>query len=634
MPSSLILCLGGSRLAVNGASGPAIKRPAVAQFLFDIGWIFIAGVLALSLTGQNPIFWRMNLAGAALVAFCGALFHRFLEVYRIRKFPVARAEWRIFGIQLIGVLGIALVLGLAFRITSPGAFAVLISFVGTAAMLGERYVRTRGSDREEPVGDGAKRRVLILGAGGAAEMLLQDLTQQGAGLKIIGLLDDDSHKVGSTVFGYRVLGQICDLQRVVDEQQVNEVILAIPSLNREDQRRILGICEGVSAKLRMMPSISRQLAEAGQGLPTLRDVAPEELLRRDSIETDMSGAADYVAGEVVLITGGGGSIGSELARQLITLRPKQLILLGKGENSIFEAEMDLRQRGFTDVVPIIAGVRDRAALEKVMREFRPTVVFHAAAHKHVPLMERVPIEAVQNNVFGTLNAAEVAIEFGVKKFILISTDKAVNPTNVMGATKRAAEMVIMALAGGSATEFAAVRFGNVLGSRGSLIPILKNQIARGGPITITDERMTRFFMTIPEAAQLVIQAGSHGGAGEIFILDMGEPVKIVDVARGLIALYGLEEGRDIELKFIGARPGEKIHEELSWESEDLERIDSGKILRLKSPGRLSWAELSGRLDRLDELCSLGDSDVVRAELMDLVGGVEVTTGLATPVSEG
>lgn len=601
-----------------------IKRPAVARLLFDICWIVLAGIVALSLTGQNAIFWKLNLAAVGVVGFCAGLVFWYLEVFRIRRFPAARSEWRVFEIQLIGVFGIALIMGVAFRIFNFGAFGLIVSLLGTVGMLGERYFRSRGVLADSPIRSEAKRRILILGAGSAAEMLLQDMSRGGPGSVVVGLLDDDPHKIGSSVFGYRVLGKISDMQRIVKELQVSEVVLAIPSLNRENQRRVLGICEGVSVKLRMMPSISRQLAEAGQGLPALRDVAPEELLQRDAIETDMSEAADYVSGEVILITGGGGSIGSELARQLITLRPKQLILLGKGENSIFEAELELRQRGFGDVVPVIAGVRDRAAIDAVMREYRPTVVFHAAAHKHVPLMERVPIEAVQNNIFGTLNVAESAIEHGVKKFILISTDKAVNPTNVMGATKRAAEMVIMALAGRSDTQFAAVRFGNVLGSRGSLIPILKNQISKGGPITITDERMTRFFMTIPEAAQLVIQAGSHGGAGEIFILDMGEPVKIVDVARGLIALYGLEEGRDIELKFIGARPGEKIHEELSWESEDLERIDSGKILRLKSPGRLSWEELSVRLERLDELCRAGDAGAVRCELMDLVGGVTAT----------
>lgn len=597
-----------------------LGRPAVRRFVLDVGWVFLGGALSVVLTGQNPVFWRMNLVAVALVAFCSGMFGRYLELYRLRSFPATEREWRLVSLHALGTLGAASLLALAFRIALPPAFGVLTALLGVSGMLGDRLLRYRVGGAGVAVPAEKLNRVLIIGAGSAAGMLLQDLVRGRNNIQIVGLLDDDSHKVGSDIHGYRVLGKIEDLHAVVKAEAVSEVILAIPSLDRAGQRRILGLCEGLPARIRMMPSISRQLAEGGHGLPVLREVAPEELLRRDSIETDMSGAAEYVKGQVVLITGGGGSIGSELARQISTLQPKLLILLGKGENSIFEAEMELRQRGFLDVVPVIGGVRDRHAIDRVMEQYGPAVVFHAAAHKHVPLMERVPIEAVRNNIYGTLNVAESAIAHGVKKFILISTDKAVNPTNVMGATKRAAEMVIMALAGRSETQFAAVRFGNVLGSRGSLIPILKNQIAKGGPITITDERMTRFFMTIPEAAQLVIQAGSHGGAGEIFILDMGEPVKIVDVARGLLKLYGLEEGKDIDITFIGARPGEKIHEELSWESEDLERLDGGKVLRLLSPDCLEWGDLEVRLARLRQLCDLGRDEDVRAELMDLVGG--------------
>jgi len=610
-----------------------MQRPAVRRFVLDMLWVALGGSIGAALTGQNPIFWRMNLVAVGLVAFCAAMVQRYFEIYRIRRFPVVKKEWRVFGLHFIGVLGIALTLAFAFRMVMPGAFALLTALLGSVGMLLDRFVRYLAAEGSALPVDEKKRRTLIIGAGSATEMLLRDLGPSSRGMEVVGLLDDDPHKIGSDVLGIRVLGSISDLKHVAERNRVNEIILAIPSLDREGQRRILGICQGVSARLRMMPSISRQLAESGHGLPVLRDIAPEELLQRDSIETDMSAAIDYIADRVILITGGGGSIGSELARQIASLRPKLIVLLGKGENSIFEAEQELRERGFTNVVPVIASVRDRLAVDRVMREYGPSVVFHAAAHKHVPLMERVPIEAVRNNVQGTLTLAESAIAHGVKKFILISTDKAVNPTNVMGASKRAAEMVILALAGQSETQFAAVRFGNVLGSRGSLIPILKRQIAKGGPITITDERMTRFFMTIPEAAQLVIQAGSHGGAGEIFILDMGEPIKIVEVARGLLNLYGLEEGRDIDIVFIGARPGEKIHEELSWESEDLERLDGGKILRLKSPQRVTWDTLEPRLEGIWRLCESQDADGVRAELMDLVDGRVADTAVVVPVEQ-
>ncbi len=603
------------------ANSPGMmQRPAVRRYVLDMLWVALGGSIGAALTAQNPIFWRLNLVAIGLIAFCAAMVQRYFEIYRVRRFPAVKSEWRVFGFHFIGVFAISLILGFAFRMVMPAAFALLTGLLGTLGMLVERFLRYQAVETQNVLAPDKKRRALIIGAGSAAEMLLRDLTGSNRGMEVIGLVDDDPHKVGSDVLGVRVLGLTGDLKTLVQTHRINEIILAIPSLDRDGQRRILGICQGVSARLRMMPSISRQLAESGYGLPVLRDIAPEELLQRDSIETDMSAAINYIADEVILITGGGGSIGSELARQIASLRPKLIVLLGKGENSIFEADQDLRERGYTNVVPVIASVRDRLAIDRVMNEYHPSVVFHAAAHKHVPLMERVPIEAVRNNVQGTLILAQSAIAHGVKKFILISTDKAVNPTNVMGASKRAAEMVIMALAGRSETQFAAVRFGNVLGSRGSLIPILKRQIAKGGPITITDERMTRFFMTIPEAAQLVIQAGSHGGAGEIFILDMGEPIKIVDVARGLLNLYGLEEGRDIDIVFIGARPGEKIHEELSWESEDLERLDGGKILRLKSPQRVTWEILEGRLEEIWGLCEHQDREGVRAELMSLVGG--------------
>lgn len=595
-------------------------RPAVQRFALDLGWVLAGAWLSSVLTGQNPVFWRMHLAQGALVTICGGLFLRFLEFHRMRRFPSAAGEWRLVARLGLGVFGASTLIALALRNNISAAYGLLTAALALCGLLGERFARYRPEATAAPSTSGGGQRVLVIGAGAAAEMLVQDMRRSHPHAEIAGLLDDDPQKIGSTVLGIPVLGRIEQLGELVQAHQPTEVVIAIPSLDRAGQIRILGLCKGLNAKIRMMPAISRQLAEAGHGLPQLRDVAPEELLRRDAIETDMSGATGYIEGKTVLITGGGGSIGSELARQVSSLRPAKLILLGKGENSIFEVEQEFRDTGVADVVPIIAGVRDAQAIGRIMAEHKPDVVFHAAAHKHVPLMERVPIEAVRNNVLGTLTVAQAAMAHGVKKFILISTDKAVNPTNVMGATKRVAEMVVMALSGRSDTQFAAVRFGNVLGSRGSLIPILKKQIAKGGPITVTDERMTRFFMTIPEAAQLVVQAGSHGGAGEIFILDMGEPVKIVDVARGLIRLYGLEEGKDIDLVFIGARPGEKIHEELSWESEDLERLDGGKILRLKSPGMTDWESLEPQIADLLALCDSGDQEAVRKALMALVAG--------------
>lgn len=595
-------------------------RPAVRRLLLDSSWILGAGLLGAVIVQLPSPLWTLHLVAVMVTALCGGILQNYLQLYRLRRFPGSGREWRLMWLHALGVFGIGCLMAAIFRFDLPLGFGMVTGLLSTSGMLADRFQKSEFELGGLKSGGRSGHRALILGAGAAAEMLLAEFGRQRPHVEVVGLLDDDPQKMGSVMHGVRVIGRIEHLVDVVKRLKVDEVVLAIPSLDRGGQQRILGLCEGTGAKVWMMPSIARQLAEAGHGLPSLREVAPEELLRRDAIETDMSAAAGYVSDRVILITGGGGSIGSELGRQIASLRPQQIVLMGKGENSVFEAEQDLRARGFGSVVPVIGDVRDRATVDRVIQEYRPDVVFHAAAHKHVPLMERVPIEAVRNNVFGTLNVAESAMEAGVEKVILISTDKAVNPTNVMGATKRAAEIVVMAMAGRSKTQFAAVRFGNVLGSRGSLIPILKKQIAKGGPITITDERMTRFFMTIPEAAQLVIQAGSHGGAGEIFILDMGEPVKIVDVARGLLALYGLEEGKDIDFEFIGARPGEKIHEELSWESEDLERIDGGKVLRLKAPDRVGWDVLEGRISDLRRLCEAGDGEAVRDELMRLVGG--------------
>jgi FlaA1/EpsC-like NDP-sugar epimerase len=602
-----------------------LARPAVRRFGLDICYLISAAFIALFASQRIGTFWNLHVGGAVLSVFCGSLLLAFLQMYRLRSFPTSDRDWMRVGSAGLGVFGIGSVFGAVFNFDLPLAFGLSLGGLFGSALLVDRYRLSRVALVVPAAGK--CDRAIVIGAGAAAEMLLRELRTQRPTLEVIGLLDDDRNKVGSERFGVRVLGPIDRVGEIASRENVSEIIVAIPSLDAAGQKRVLDLCRGVGAKLKMMPLIARQLAEGGHALPVLRDVAPEELLRRDSIETDMSAAAGYIGGATVMITGGGGSIGSELGRQIASLLPGRIVLFGKGENSIFEAELDLKQRGFTEIVPVIGDVRDRASVDRAMREYKPDVVFHAAAHKHVPLMERVPIEAVRNNVFGTLNAAESAMAHGVRKFILISTDKAVNPTNVMGATKRAAEIAIMALAGQSATQFAAVRFGNVLGSRGSLIPILKNQIVKGGPITITDERMTRFFMTIPEAAQLVIQAGAQGGAGEIFILDMGEPIRIVDVARGLLDLYGLVEGRDIELKFIGARPGEKIHEELSWESEDLERIDGGKILRLRALDRVEESALRSFCAEMSGLCESGDEEGVRSLLMGFVGGESSTAGV-------
>jgi FlaA1/EpsC-like NDP-sugar epimerase len=380
-------------------------------------------------------------------------------------------------------------------------------------------------------------------------------------------------------------------------------------------REIVGLASKTGAQVRTLPAVSDMIVGRGV-LKQLRDVDFADLLRRNPMQVDPSDGPGYIAGEVVVITGGGGSIGGELARQIARLRPAQLILVGKGENSLFEIEQHLILEGHVPPVTIVADVRDRASMEAIFRKYSPTVVFHAAAHKHVPLMQSNPIEAIRNNIWGTYQTADLAVKYGAKKFILVSTDKAVNPTNVMGATKRVAELIVGELAAKAETDFAVVRFGNVLGSRGSLIPALKMQIQRGGPVRVTHPDMMRFFMTIPEAAQLIVQAGVFGKRGEIFILDMGEPMRVLDVAKDIIRLHGLEPDVTMPIVFTGTRPGEKLNEELTYDSETTGPTPHAQIMVLNEKSRHQGGRVLDSVNALMEVCGTGDVDLARQFLME------------------
>lgn len=407
--------------------------------------------------------------------------------------------------------------------------------------------------------DRVPKRVLIIGAGDAGVLALRELKNRDFqdGLPV-GFIDDSKRKINLNVQGFPVLGSREDIPAVVEKYNVDEIIIAIPSASGETIRELVEICKETKAGLKIMPGV-HDILSGKLTVSPIREVEVEDLLGREPVSLDLEEVAGYLKGETILVTGAGGSIGSELCRQIIRFDPGKLILAGHGENSIFEIEQELKNPA---VVTEVFDIKDREKVEFIFQKYRPAVVFHAAAHKHVPLMEKNPEEALKNNVLGTSNLVEAADKTGVKTFVLISTDKAVNPTSIMGASKRIAEMIIQDYDRKSKTKFVAVRFGNVLGSRGSVIPIFKKQIAAGGPVTVTDSRMTRYFMTIPEASQLVIQAGAMASGGEIFILDMGKPVKIVDLARNLIRLSGLEPDKDIKIVFTGARPGEKLYEEL------------------------------------------------------------------------
>lgn len=441
-------------------------------------------------------------------------------------------------------------------------------------------------------------RVLIVGAGDAGRTLLREIrSSRYVDYVPLCFLDDDKNKVGLSIDNVPIFGTTDDITRAAGLYQAEGILVAMPSVPRPALRVVLEKCRHTGLRTRMLPGIY-QLFNGEAHVGALRDVEISDLLGREQIKVNLDEIMEYIEGQVVLVTGGGGSIGSELCRQIARHRPRLLIILDIYENNAYAIEQELR-RAHPDLplLALIASVRDAGKIEDVFRTYRPQIVFNAAAHKHVPLMETSPNEAVKNNVFGTLNVARMADRYGVRRFVQISTDKAVNPTNIMGATKRICEMIVQAFARHSATEFVAVRFGNVLGSNGSVVPLFKQQIAEGGPVTVTHREITRYFMTIPEAVSLVLQAGAYAKGGEIFVLDMGEPVRIYDLAENLIRLSGLEPGVDIEIQCTGLRPGEKLYEERLMDEEGLQTTPNGMI-SIARPLEFDEDALFSKLDEL------------------------------------
>ncbi|WP_343766238.1 nucleoside-diphosphate sugar epimerase/dehydratase [Clostridium malenominatum] len=424
----------------------------------------------------------------------------------------------------------------------------------------------------------SKKRLLIIGAGDAAALLIKEIKRSNnLNYETIGLIDDDRSKIGKLISGAKVIGTREDIIRLCLELKVEEIILAIPSASVETKRNIINICKNTNAKLKTLPGIY-EIIDNKVNVSKIRDVNIEDLLGREEVRLNSENINKYIKDKVILVTGGGGSIGSELCRQIAKFNPKKLLILDIYENNAYDLQMELNYN-FPNLNKevIIASIRDEKRLKDIFQKYEPEVVFHAAAHKHVPLMENNPGEAIKNNIIGTYNVAKCSHLYGVKKFVQISTDKAVNPTNVMGATKRFSEIMIQAFDSVSETEYVAVRFGNVLGSNGSVIPLFKKQIAHGGPVTVTHPEINRYFMTIPEASQLVIQAGAMANGGEIFVLDMGEPVKIADLAKDLIRLSGYQPEVDIKIEYTGLRPGEKLYEELLMDEVALTSTDHDKI---------------------------------------------------------
>ncbi len=521
-------------------------------------------------------------------------------------------------------LALALLGSSLFQRELRWAEPVLFGGLATGALVAPRVWRRLYEWHRSGAGSElTQRTTLIVGGGDAGEMLMRETRRNpNSGYRVIGFVDDNHAKRHTSIHGYPCLGTTADIPRLVEEHRVQDIIIAIPSAPGGVIRRIFELCRRTSARVRILPSIPA-VFEHGVQLAQIREVNIEDLLRREPVVFKMKAVSDYVEGERVLITGAGGSIGSELARQVVQVGPASLILLGKGENSIYQVEQEMIADFGYEPRCVIADVRDATRIASIMRQEQPTLVFHTAAHKHVPLMESNPIEAIKNNVLGAWVMAEESVRHGVRKFVYISTDKAVKPVSIMGATKRVGEMIISALAHQSQTEFAIVRFGNVLGSRGSVIPTLQMQIEKGGPVRITHPEMRRYFMSISEAVHLVLLAGALPSKGDIFILDMGEPIRILDMAYDLIRLYGLVPEKDIKIVFTGMRPGEKLHEELHYSEEDLEPTVHEKIRRVRNGDAPDWDWLRGQLEMLMELCDKERADEARAFLMELATGRRV-----------
>ena len=457
------------------------------------------------------------------------------------------------------------------------------------------------------------QRVLIVGAGEAGNMIVRELFKRPELKKMpVGVVDDDKNKQGKCVYDVPVLGTIDDVEQIVKNHCIDEIIICIANINPKRKREIINICKQTDAKIKTIPGIY-EIIDGKVNITKVRDVQIEDLLGREPIKMNLDDMNGIIKNKIIMVTGGGGSIGSELCRQIVKYEPKQLVLIDIYENNAYDIQQEIK-RHFPeiDLKVLIASVRDEHKMDKIFEQYRPEIVFHAAAHKHVPLMEDSPCEAIKNNVFGTQNVVNLSDKYNVKKFVLISTDKAVNPTNIMGATKRCCEMIVQTKNKTSKTEFVAVRFGNVLGSNGSVVPLFKKQIEEGGPVTVTHEEVTRFFMTIPEAVSLVLQASAMAKGGEIFVLDMGEPVKIIDLARNLIKLSGFEPNVDIKIEVTGLRPGEKLYEEVLMDEEGLQKTSNNQI-RIGRPIDIDEAEFKKELNILTRVAD-NDQD----EKVDLI----------------
>lgn len=606
---ALLLFLGDVVIIIMASVGALIAR-------FDFSYSSIDAVYLDSMYHYLPI----HIFTTVVIFYFCRMYHslwKFISIHELGYIILANTIS--FFMQIIGYC--------LFQYLIPKSYFFAQIMLQTAMVIGirfsYRFCRYLKEAREQCFGCGEpQQRVMIIGAGDAGRVIIKEiLDSRFLTMKVCCVIDDDCNKTGRYINGIPIVGDRFSILKNVEKYKIDKIILAIPSASKEERREILEICKMTKCELKTLPGMY-QLIDGELNIGKLRDVEITDLLGRDPIQVNLDEIMGYVEQKVIMVTGGGGSIGSELCRQIAMYNPKQLIIFDVYENNAYEIQQELkRHHPELNLVVLIGSVRNTHRMETVFEKYRPDIVYHAAAHKHVPLMEDSPNEAIKNNVFGTYKTAKAASEYGVKRFVLISTDKAVNPTNIMGASKRLCEMIVQSFDKISKTEFVAVRFGNVLGSNGSVIPLFKKQIAEGGPVTVTHKDIIRYFMTIPEAVSLVLQAGAYARGGEIFVLEMGAPVRIDDMARNLIRLSGYTPDVDIKIEYTGLRPGEKLYEELLMTEEGMKET-ANKLIHIGKPIEMDEETFFDKLAELKEAC-YNDDESIKEKVQKLVPTYQV-----------
>lgn len=601
---ALLLFLGDVVIIIMASVGALIAR-------FDFSYSSIDALYLDSMYHYLPI----HIFTTVVIFYFCRMYHslwKFISIHELGYIILANTIS--FFMQIIGYC--------LFQYPIPKSYFFAQIMLQTAMVIGirfsYRFCRYLKEAREQCFGCGEpQQRVMIIGAGDAGRVIIKEiLDSRFLTMKVCCVIDDDCNKTGRYINGIPIVGDRFSILKNVEKYKIDKIILAIPSASKEERREILEICKMTKCELKMLPGMY-QLIDGELNIGKLRDVEITDLLGRDPIQVNLDEIMGYVEQKIIMVTGGGGSIGSELCRQIAMYNPKQLIIFDVYENNAYEIQQELkRHHPELNLVVLIGSVRNTHRMETVFEKYRPDIVYHAAAHKHVPLMEDSPNEAIKNNVFGTYKTAKAASEYGVKRFVLISTDKAVNPTNIMGASKRLCEMIVQSFDKISKTEFVAVRFGNVLGSNGSVIPLFKKQIAEGGPVTVTHKDIIRYFMTIPEAVSLVLQAGAYARGGEIFVLEMGAPVRIDDMARNLIRLSGYTPDVDIKIEYTGLRPGEKLYEELLMAEEGMKET-ANKLIHIGKPIEMDEETFFDKLAELKEAC-YNDDESIKEKVQKLV----------------